>query len=103
MSYANFLGRRAPFSEGPFLISMSLRLPVILTVALKTGPRHYDVFLESLSGGEPVRKADRAEVVQGQIELFASHLERYCLSEPLQWFNFYDFWDTAKGESREQS
>ena len=100
VGYANFLGRRAPFSQGPFLISMALRLPVILSVALKTGPHRYDVFLETLASGEAVRRADRAKVVQEQIELFAAHLERFCLREPLQWFNFYDFWD---GETRAQS
>jgi predicted LPLAT superfamily acyltransferase len=103
VSYANFLGRRAAFSEGPFLIAMALHLPVILTVALKAGPQRYDVFLESLASGEPVRREDRANAVQEQIERFASHLERYCLREPLQWFNFYNFWDAAKGETREPS
>lgn len=92
ISYANFLGRRAPFSQGPFLMAMALRLPVILTVALKTGPNRYDVFLDTLSTGEPVGVRDRETAAQKQIEHFASKLQEYCARAPLQWFNFYDFW-----------
>ena len=90
--YARFLGRNAAFSEGPFLISLTLRLPVILTVALKTGPRRYDVFLERLFDGEAVERRDRDRVVQRRVEVFASRLEDYCQRAPWQWFNFYDFW-----------
>lgn len=96
ISQANFLGRPAGFSQGPFLVAMALRLPMIFTVALKTGPYSYDVFFETLATGEPVRAVDRARVVQQRIELFASRLEEYCQRAPLQWFNFYDFWADAK-------
>jgi predicted LPLAT superfamily acyltransferase len=101
VSHARFLGRRAVFSQGPFLIAMVLRLPVIMTVALKTGPHRYDVFLETLSTGARVGVRDRAATLQAQIELFASHLEKYCQRDPLQWFNFYDFWAEADGGAGE--
>jgi predicted LPLAT superfamily acyltransferase len=97
VSYVNFFGRRAAFPQGPFLISMALRLPLILTVALKTGPDSYDVFLETLSTGAAVDIRDRERVLREQIQLFASRIEDYCLRAPLQWFNFYDFWAGANG------
>jgi predicted LPLAT superfamily acyltransferase len=97
VTHANFLGRRAAFSKGPFLVSMALRLPVILTIALKTAPHSYDIFLETLSTGEPVGVRDRERVVQHQVERFASRLEAYCQRAPYQWFNFYDFWAAAEG------
>lgn len=97
--YASFLGRRAAFSEGPFMISLTLRLPVILTVALKTGPRRYDVFLERLFDGEAIDRRARNRVVQQRIEVFASRLEDYCQRAPRQWFNFYDFWADADSEA----
>ena len=92
VSYVNFLGRRAAFPQGPFLISAALRIPVILTVALKTGPDRYDVFLETLSTGERIAARDRERAVREQIQHFASRLEVHCQRAPLQWFNFYDFW-----------
>lgn len=98
--YADFLGRRAPFSEGPFLIAMALRLPVILTVALKTGPHRYDAYLETLATNESVPVRERGAAVQAQIERFAAALEKYCQRAPMQWFNFYDFWaGAAEAES----
>jgi predicted LPLAT superfamily acyltransferase len=109
VSRVNFLGRRAAFPQGPFLISAALRLPVILTVALKTAPNCYDVFLETLSTGEPVAARDRERVIRDQIQLYASRLEEFCQRAPLQWFNFYDFWaggnagDDAEGQSEPQS
>ena len=27
-----------------------------------------------------------------QVRRFVGDLERHCLAAPLQWFNFYDFW-----------
>ena len=29
---------------------------------------------------------------------YASHLEKFCLEHPYQWYNFYDFWQ--KGETK---
>jgi predicted LPLAT superfamily acyltransferase len=103
VGYSHFLGRQAAFSQGPFLISMALNLPVILTVALKTGPRRYDVYLESIATGEKVARKDREAAVQERIDLFASKLEKYCLKAPLQWFNFYDFWATAGADASADS
>lgn len=91
-SEASFLGERAHFPQGPFLLPMLLGLPTILSLALKTGPRRYDVFLETLAGGEAVPARERAKVLQERIETFASRLEHYCALAPYQWFNFYDFW-----------
>lgn len=89
---AKFLGEEAPFPEGPFLLPLLMEIPTILAVALKTGPRKYEVFMEGLSDGSPVRPVDRKAVVSEQIQQFASRLEHYCLREPSQWFNFFDFW-----------
>jgi predicted LPLAT superfamily acyltransferase len=97
IAYANFLGRRVAFPEGPYLIAAVLRLPVIMTVALKKGPNAYDVFLETLATGEPIASRDRDRVIQECIEKFARHLEDFCQRDPLQWFNYYEFW--ASGDA----
>ncbi|MBW2542946.1 MAG: lipid A biosynthesis acyltransferase [Deltaproteobacteria bacterium] len=89
---ANFLGEPATFPEGPFLLPMVMQLPVVMTIALKTGPKRYEVFMEEIAGAEPVPAAERAKVIQERVEKFAARLEHHCVREPLQWFNFYDFW-----------
>ena len=95
---ANFLGKAASFPEGPFRLSMVTQLPLVLTIALKTGPKRYEVFMEEIAGGEPVPAIERAKVIQERVETFAARLEHFCLREPLQWFNYYDFWAEIEDE-----
>ena len=71
---------------------MVLGLPTILTLALKTGPRRYEVYLETLAGGEAVPARERQKVLQERVEAFAARVQHYCTLAPFQWFNFYDFW-----------
>lgn len=92
VTHVPFLGAEAPFPQGPMLLPMLLQLPVILTVALKRGRNHYDVYLETIATGEPVARSERAKVIDEQVRLYASRLEHYCKQAPLQWYNFYDFW-----------
>jgi predicted LPLAT superfamily acyltransferase len=95
---ASFLGELAPFPEGPFLLPMVMQLPVMLTIAIKTGPNRYEVFMEKIASGDPVPPAERKKVLQERVEIFAGRLEHFCLREPLQWFNFYDFWADIEDE-----
>jgi predicted LPLAT superfamily acyltransferase len=96
VGYASFLGEPAAFPQGPFLLANLLGLPVVFTVALRRGPRQYDVYIESISKGGRVSRARRNDAIQQNIEAYAELLEQYCLKAPFQWFNFYDFW--AKDE-----
>jgi len=92
VSHANFLGEPAAFPQGPFLLASLLRIPLVLTIALRRGPRRYAIYLETIADGTPIAPKKRSAAIQQQIELYASRLEHYCLEAPLQWFNFYDFW-----------
>ncbi len=80
------------------MLPIVARLPVVLTIALKTGPNRYEVFMEEIASGEPVPAAERAKVIQERVERFAARLEHFCIREPLQWFNFYDFWGEIEDE-----
>jgi predicted LPLAT superfamily acyltransferase len=92
VAYANFLGQRAAFPQGPFLLPMVMQIPVFLAIAVNTGPRAYEVYFEPLADDRPVPARRREEVIQERIERFAARLEHYCEKAPLQWFNFYNFW-----------
>jgi len=95
-----FLGAPARFSEGPFQLAALIGCPVIVACALRTGDARYRVESEPLYAGGRVPRAQRDAVVGEMLEAFARHLERTCLREPYQWYNFFDFWaESSPAES----
>ena len=93
---APFLGRPAPFPEGPFVLASLLECPVYLLFCLKIEGR-YRVFLEPFADPLVLPRAGRQEALARAIERYAARLEAHCLLAPTQWFNFFDFWGQAGG------
>jgi predicted LPLAT superfamily acyltransferase len=91
--YASFLGRKAPFAEGPYILASLLQCPVYLIFCLKEA-KTYNVYLERFADTLKFPRAERREILAAKVQEYASRLEYYCLKAPFQWFNFYDFWDT---------
>lgn len=91
---ARFLGALAPFPVGPYILAGLLQCPVFLLFSLRAGRTseiHFELFRESI---QLPRKA-RDEALAALVAEYAARLERYCRRAPLQWFNFYDFWQLA--------
>jgi predicted LPLAT superfamily acyltransferase len=38
---------------------------------------------------------DRERALRVHVQRYAHRLQEYCLSNPYQWFNFYDFWSAG--------
>jgi predicted LPLAT superfamily acyltransferase len=93
---APFLGRPAPFPEGPFVLASLLECPVYLLFCLKIEGR-YRVFLEPFADPLVLPRANRQQALERVIERYAARLEAHCLLAPTQWFNFFDFWGQAGG------
>ncbi|WP_428096536.1 glycosyltransferase family 2 protein [Candidatus Rariloculus sp.] len=93
--YVNFLGRRAPFPEGPFILAHLLGCPVYLLFCLKVAGR-YRIYLELFAFPLELPRADRQAALRSAVERYARRLEYYCLLAPTQWFNFFDFWSQAE-------
>jgi predicted LPLAT superfamily acyltransferase len=91
---APFLGRAAPFPEGPFVLASLLECPVYLLFCLKVDGR-YRVFIEPFADPLVLPRAGRSEALQAAIQRYAARLEAHCLLAPTQWFNFFDFWGQA--------
>lgn len=87
-----FFGREAAFPQGPLLLAQSLRVPVMLFVALYRGGSRYTVLLEPFCEEPSVDRGARAAWVQQYAQRFADRLEQLCRFAPYNWFNFYDFW-----------
>ena len=99
--WADFLGKPAPFATGPFALAAALRCPVFLMFGLKPDGKfriHFEQFADPLQ----LPRAVRQQAMQQAVERYAQRLEHYCLTSPLDWFNFYDFWHLSQPEQHTQ-
>ena len=90
--------RRAGAIPGRALYVMAslLQCPVYLLFSLRRGRGseiHFELFRESiqLAAQDRARRACRCLAAA-----YAARLEYYCRRAPLQWFNFYDFWQLGR-------
>jgi predicted LPLAT superfamily acyltransferase len=91
ISRARFLGHDAPFPQGPYVLAHLLDCPIYALTCLREGAEHR-LYFERLAERvdlPPRRKDARlAELVAR----YAAGLEAFCMRDPYQWYNFYDFW-----------
>lgn len=90
--WSDFLGCQAPFPQGPFILASLLRCPVYLMFALKQ-KNELKIYCEMFADPLLLPRARRQETLQQVVDRYASRLEHYCLQSPLDWFNFYNFWE----------
>ncbi len=89
-----FLGRDAPFADGPLRLAQVLRQRVLFMVALYHGGKRYEVHFEPLCDfSQPVADAaERARQLHDALSRYAQRLEALARAAPFNWFNFHDFW-----------
>ena len=89
----NFMGRKALFPKGPFLLSLKFRKPIIFAFAMKESKKHYHFY-----ASKPIYNNKRTppnlldSKTTELIEEYIKNLEPLLLKHPEQWFNFYKFW-----------
>ncbi|MCF1427578.1 MAG: glycosyltransferase family 2 protein [Shewanella sp.] len=93
--WADFLGQPAPFPQGPFLLASALRVPVFLLFGLRDdscSEPHFHVYFEPFREPCCLPREDRDQALAQVVSDYAGRLEHYTLKTPLQWYNFYNFW-----------
>ena len=88
----SILGARAYLPTGPMRAAAILRRSVIFMVGLYRGGNHYHVVFEPVADFSASALTTRDEAVRAAIERYAALLDKYCRSDPYNWFNFFDFW-----------
>ena len=100
ISRVKFLGRLALMPQGAFILAELLKCPIYLMFCLKQQAQYHvylELFTERLK--LPNRK-ERLQKLNNIVQRYASRLEHYCLKAPMQWFNFFPFWnDSLAGKS----
>ena len=91
---APFLGETAGFPVGPYVLASLLQCPTYLLFCIPERGT-YQAYFESFHERIVLPRASR-DAALGQLATeFAARLAHYCRLAPLQWFNFYDFWDMS--------
>lgn len=79
------LGQVAKFPAGPFLLASRLKVPVLFVYVMKESSKHYHLY---------ARQAEYTHRdAQELLEEYTKSLEWMLKKYPLQWFNYFDFWD----------
>lgn len=85
---AEFLGKTAKFPMGPFHLGSRLDVPVMFVYVMREPKRHYHLYAR--------RVEIKSRNAQDLLEKYTQSVTEIVNKYPLQWFNFYDFWDDAK-------
>jgi predicted LPLAT superfamily acyltransferase len=91
-SRAAFLGDEAPFSHGPYVLAALMGCPVHLMFCLREGDGH-TVYFERFADRIELPRRNRAEFLAELAARYAQRLEFHCLRSPMQFYNFFDFWN----------
>ncbi len=92
----DFLGRKADFPYGVFLIPALLKMPVYYMFGMREKmsifhPK-YNVHIEKSSADFLCSRSDRENQIMKCCTEFVSTLEKFCVRYPYQWYNFFEFW-----------
>ena len=85
---AEFLGKTAKFPLGPFHIGSRLNVPVLFVYVMREPKRHYHLYARRVE----VKSRNPQDLLEKYVQSVTEIVHKY----PLQWFNFYDFWNDAK-------
>ncbi len=90
----NFLGWQAHFPEGPFYLAAKFNAPVSFVFAMKESKTHYHFYATPARVYETTgqRRID-SKALRPILSDYARQLEKIIRKYPLQWFNYYQFWE----------
>src|SRR5690606_15747342 len=85
-----FLGTKAKFPVGPFVLAATFDVPVCVVFAFKESSTHYHFF--GLPAPTRETNESKREFSRRLMGFFVSRFEEKVLLYPQQWFNYYNFW-----------
>jgi len=88
----DLLGETAKFPAGPFLIASRLKVPVVFVYVMKEPKLHYHLYAREAE----VKHRDEKALLKAYTESVESMVQKY----PLQWFNYFDFWDQLDNDKK---
>lgn len=93
---ANFLGKAAYFPKGAFLLAGLLACRVLFMVCVKSDANRYRLVIQEFSEKFDIARSNRVNNLRQYAQQYADLLSAFCVQYPLQWFNFFNFWQQVK-------
>jgi len=90
---AEFLGSQAAFTPGPYVLAATTGAPVFFVFSNRTGPRRYRLTLKGPHYFAFSSRAAREAELREWAGRYARAIEEVLSEFPLQWHNFYMFWE----------
>jgi predicted LPLAT superfamily acyltransferase len=82
------LGEEAKFPAGPFVLASRLKVPVVFVYVMKETSKHYHLYARTVD----VEYRNAQDLLKKYTESVEGILQTY----PLQWFNYFNFWNVNK-------
>lgn len=95
----DFLGRPAKFPQGPFILASILKCPVFTlfcTRAEKGSDKKFDFHITPFADEIRLPRKQRDQALIEHVQKFSDCLAAHCAKTPLQWYNFFPFWNNEK-------
>jgi predicted LPLAT superfamily acyltransferase len=92
------LGRQSRFPAGPFLLARAFRVPVSFVFAMKDNSYDYHFYASPPKIYATSPEASKDSPTDEMLRDYCSAMEQSIRKYPLQWYNYYDFWE-EKAES----
>lgn len=89
---ASFLGAPAAFPIGPYVLASALGCPLYAMACVHAG-RGYRLSFERFAERVLLPRAQRQQALAAQAARYAGWLEAQLRRAPLDWFNFFPFWN----------
>ncbi len=85
----DFMGAKAKFPQGPFILAAMRDVPMLFVSVMKTAATKYQISVRKIEcreqGSTRVKASDLAKQ-------YVALLEETVRSHPAQWYNYFDFW-----------
>lgn len=86
-----FFGKLAPINGGPFHLAAARNIPIMAVTVVREGDRRLSVYCSDPFNADNV--SSRRAKVEQLARQYGVFLETVVRKYPLQWFNFYDYWE----------
>jgi predicted LPLAT superfamily acyltransferase len=98
----SFFGETAPFPIGAYVMAAIAGAPLVHVFNLREHGGHYRFIAFPPQRPQMPSHEQRDAYLRDCAGRFARDLESIVRRDPLQWYNFYPFWEKADGDSKPQ-